>query len=181
MHQQLKLCEERVNYNQRDDQAYASWGSVLVQLAIMSEDQKAKVDCLTQSYEKLEKAISINEDSKTHEEELAIFCLGNALYFNFYLEKDDEIAEKFLKKARVKFEAAVKKDKKNPLYLGMIEQLGTAHEQRKMTLEQLKRMEGKSDAEKQEELRLMQSQKLENVADNCRAQLRQDPSSIGVR
>ena len=181
MHRQIQFLEERTKYNPNDEEAYASWGSILVHLSIMSEDQKAKIEYLKQSFEKLEKAISINEDSKTHEGELAIFCLGNAFFFNFFLEKNDDVAEKFLKKAKVKFEAAVKKDKKNPMYSAMVEQLATAHEQRRMTLEQLKRMEGKSEAEKHEELRLMQSQMLENVADNCRVQLRQDPSNISVR
>ncbi len=181
MHRQIQFFEERTKYNPNDDEAYASWGSILVHLSIMSEDQQVKLSYLQQSYDKLEKAVSINEDSKTYEGELALFCLGNAFYFNFFLEKNDEIAEKFLKKARVKFEAAVKKDKKNQMYTAMVDQLSTAHEQRRMTLEQLKRMEGKSEAEKHEELRLMQAQMLENVADNCRSQLRQDPANVTVR
>jgi hypothetical protein len=181
MHHQVKFLEERTKYNPQDDQAYASWGSILVHLSIMSEDQAEKAQYLQQSFEKLEKAISINEDSKTHEGELAIFCLGNAFYFKFFLEKNDEIAEKFLKKARIKFELAVKKDKKNPMYAAMIEQLATAHDQRRATLEHLKRMEGKSEEEKHAELRLMQAQMLENVVDNCRAQLAQDSNNVGVR
>ncbi len=181
MHHQVKFLEERTKYNPQDDQAYASWGSILVHLSIMSEDQAEKAQYLQQSFEKLEKAISINEESKTHEGELAIFCLGNAFYFKFFLEKNDEIAEKFLKKARIKFELAVKKDKKNPMYTAMVEQLATAHDQRRATLEHLKRMEGKSEEEKHAELRLMQAQMLENVVDNCRAQLAQDASNVGVR
>jgi hypothetical protein len=41
--------------------------------------QNRKKDYLDQSIEKLEKAISLNDDSRTHEGELAHFALGNAL------------------------------------------------------------------------------------------------------
>ena len=37
-----------------------------------------------------------------------LFILGNALYFQFFLEKNDNKAEASLKAARVKFEEAIK-------------------------------------------------------------------------
>ena len=42
-------------------------------------EQDQKKEYLTQSIEKLEMAISLNDDSRTHEGELAYFALGNAL------------------------------------------------------------------------------------------------------
>jgi hypothetical protein len=62
--------------------------------------QEEKKKYLKQAIEKLERALELNSDSRTHEGELAIFSLGNALYFQFFLEKDDAKAETSLKTAK---------------------------------------------------------------------------------
>lgn len=66
----------------------------------MKSTQEEKKKYLKQAIEKLERAMELNLDSRTHEGELAIFSLGNALYFQFFLEKDDGKAEASLKAAK---------------------------------------------------------------------------------
>ena len=72
---------------------YAAW-----------QAQEEKKKYLKEAIEKLERALELNQDSRTHEGELAVFSLGNALYFEFFLEKNDSKAEKSLKAAKLKFE-----------------------------------------------------------------------------
>mmetsp|Transcript_29234 Transcript_29234/g.45795 ORF Transcript_29234/g.45795 Transcript_29234/m.45795 type:complete len:139 (-) Transcript_29234:566-982(-) len=113
MQNQCKFFEASVNYNPRDDTSYAAWGSMLMHLSMINENQEIKKDFLKQSIEKLEKAIEINQNSKTHEGELAYFALGNALYFAFFLEKNDALAEEHLTKAKAKFSEALTKEPDN--------------------------------------------------------------------
>jgi hypothetical protein len=75
--------------------------------------------------DKLERAIALNEDSKTMEGELAVFNLGNALYFAFFLEKDDSVAASHLANAKSKFGIAMAKEPGNPMHKQMLEQLET--------------------------------------------------------
>jgi hypothetical protein len=100
----------------------------------LRQDEKKKY--LKQAIEKLDQALVLNADSRTHEGELAVFALGNALYFEFFLEKDNAKAEQSLKNAKKKFEDAIKKEPSNMSYRQMIEQLETAHEQRKAHIPQ---------------------------------------------
>ena len=91
------------------------------------QDEKKKY--LKQAIEKLERALELNADSRTHEGELAVFSLGNALYFEFFLEKDDTKAATSLSAAKKKFEESIKKEPNNSSFRQMIDQLDTAHEQ----------------------------------------------------
>lgn len=116
-----------------------------------SQDEKRKY--LKQAIEKLQRALEINADSHTHEGELAVFSLGNAYYFEFFLEKNDAKAEASLKKAKVQFEESMKREPGNLAYRQMLEQLDSAHEQRKAAHEHLDRLEGKTDEEKKIEIR----------------------------
>jgi hypothetical protein len=59
--------------------------------------------------------------------------LWRARYFAFFLEKDDKVAQGWLDKSKAKFEVARAREPTNNMYEQMIEQLGTAHEQRKVT------------------------------------------------
>ncbi len=92
-------------------------------MSMVSDDQEKKKWYLEQSIDKLEQAISIKEDCRSSENELAIFSLGNALYFKFFLEKDDGVADNYLKVARQKFELAQQKDPSNAMYASMLEQV----------------------------------------------------------
>jgi len=59
----------------------------------------------------------------------------------------------------------------------MVEQLGAAHEQRRAAHEHLARLEGKSEDEKQVEIRNMQMQMLESMVDTHRKQVEKDPGN----
>jgi len=39
MHKQCEFFQHAVNYNPRDDQAFASWGSMLMHLSMVCEQQ----------------------------------------------------------------------------------------------------------------------------------------------
>ena len=39
MHKQCEFFQHSVNYNPRDDQAFASWGSMLMHLSMVCEQQ----------------------------------------------------------------------------------------------------------------------------------------------
>jgi len=177
MQVQCQFFQASVQYNPKDDQSYAAWGSMLMHLSMVSEQQDQKKEYLTQSIEKLEMAISLNEESRTHEGELAYFALGNALYFAFFLEKNDAVADAWLGKAKVKFEVAKNREPQNPMYEQMIEQLATAHEQRKAAHDHLQRLEGKSEEEKKAEIRIMQMQMLESVVENNKKQVAKDEAN----
>ena len=177
----IRDLEKKLEINPNDDEAYANWGTLLLNLSYLSEDQDQKREYVTQCIEKIEKAINLNEDCKSSEGALAIFGLGNALFFKFFLEKDDAEADRYLERAKKNFEIAVEKDKDNLTYASMIPQISTAHEQRKATLEQLRRLEGMSEDEKQSEMKLMKEQMVENVVTNCRSRLEQDPYSVEAR
>ncbi len=118
-----KDLEDRTKYNPADYQSFADWGSMLMHMSMVSDDQEKKKWYLEQSIEKLEQAIGIKEDCRSSENELAIFSLGNALYFKYFLEKDDTIAEGHLKLARQKFELAQQRDPSNSMYASMLEQV----------------------------------------------------------
>jgi len=136
MHKDCEFFAHSVQYNPRDDQSFASWGSRLMHLSMVCENKEEKKKYLKQAIEKLDQALVLNADSRTHEGELAVFALGNALYFEFFLEKDNAKAEQSLKNAKKKFEDAIKKEPSNMSYRQMIEQLETAHEQRKAHIPQ---------------------------------------------
>ena len=123
INRKCKELEDRTKNNSRDDEAFADWGSMLMHLSLVSEDQDAKKRHLDQSIEKLQKAIDIREDSVTSENELALFSLGNAYYFKIFLEKDDDLAQQHLLSAKEKFEAAHMKDPTNTVYASMIDQV----------------------------------------------------------
>ena len=166
MHKDCEFFAHSVQCNPRDDQSFASWGSRLMHLSMVCENKEEKKKYLKQAIEKLDQALVLNADSRTHEGELAVFALGNALYFEFFLEKDNAKAEQSLKNAKKKFEDAIKKEPSNMSYRQMIEQLETAHEQRKAAHE-LSRLEGKSEEEKKIEIRNMLAQMLVSVVDGA--------------
>lgn len=53
-----------------------------------------------QAIEKLEKAVELKQGSRSQQGELALFTLGNAYYWDFFIEKNDAKAETSLKTAR---------------------------------------------------------------------------------
>jgi hypothetical protein len=118
-----KDFEDKTKNNPADFESFADWGSMLMHMSMVSDDQEKKKWYLEQSIDKLEQAISINEDCRSSENELAIFSLGNAFYFKFFLEKDDSVADGYLKYARQKFEIAQQKDPSNSMYASMLEQV----------------------------------------------------------
>ena len=142
---------------------------------VLPQDEKKKY--LKEAIEKLQRALELNQDSRTHEGELAVFSLGNALYFEFFLEKDAKKAEVSLKAAKAKFEESMRKDPNNVSYQQMFEQLDSAHEQRKQAHEHLARLEGKSEDEKQLEIRSMQTQMLDSVVHGNRKAVESDPNN----
>ena len=81
----------------------------LTHAAWQAQEEKKKY--LKEAIEKLERALQLNQDSRTHEGELAVFSLGNALYFEFFLEKNDSKAEKSLEAAKLKFEVFLSANK----------------------------------------------------------------------
>ncbi len=87
----------------------ASTHSAVPYAALQAQEEKKKY--LTEAIEKLERALELNQDSRTHEGELAVFSLGNALYFEFFLEKNDSKAEKSLEAAKLKFEVFLSANK----------------------------------------------------------------------
>jgi len=195
---------------------------VLIRSNTWRQDEKKKY--LKQAVEKLERALELNQESRTHEGELAVFSLGNALYFEFFLEKNDTKAETSLKAAkcvsaahfyafcivlldrrkhrqwwvvwsvtgyvcvrlgvrvccacacRLKFEESMKREPSNASYGQMLEQLDSAHEQRKAAHEHLARLEGKTEEEKKIEIRTMQTQMLISVVDGNRKAVESDPT-----
>ena len=204
MHKQSEYFAHSVQYNPRDDTSFASWGSMLMRLSMVCEQQvfplhrlhlsvrlcvfwlhcslmtawrqDEKKKYLKEGIEKLERALELNQDSRTHEGELAVFELGNALYFEFFLEKDDKKAEVSLKAAKLKFEEAARKEPNNKSFEEMLKQLGSAHEQRKAAHDHLARLEGKSEEEKKSEIRSMQTQMLLSVVDGHRKAVEADPN-----
>eukprot|EP00285_Hemiselmis_virescens_P015324 CAMPEP_0173388816 /NCGR_PEP_ID=MMETSP1356-20130122/11035_1 /TAXON_ID=77927 ORGANISM="Hemiselmis virescens, Strain PCC157" /NCGR_SAMPLE_ID=MMETSP1356 /ASSEMBLY_ACC=CAM_ASM_000847 /LENGTH=360 /DNA_ID=CAMNT_0014345807 /DNA_START=53 /DNA_END=1135 /DNA_ORIENTATION=+ len=177
MQSQCQYFRAATESNPKDDVSYANWGSMLMHLSMVSEDQTTKKKYLKEAIERLERAISLNPNSKTHEGELAYFNLGNAMYFNFFLEKDDATAESHLTKAKEKFAVAMAKEPGNPMHTQMIEQLQTAHEQRRAAHEQLARLEGKTDEEKKVEILNLQRQMLESVVDSHRKAVESNPTN----
>lgn len=180
MHKQCEFFAASVNYNEKDDTSYASWGSMLMHLSMVHEQQDEKKKYLKQAIEKLQRALEINPDSHTHEGELAVFSLGNAYYFEFFLEKNDSKAEASLKKAKVQFEDSMKREPGNLAYRQMLEQLDSAHEQRKAAHEHLDRLEGKSEEERKIEIRAMQTQMLVSVVDSNRKAVEADPTNAAA-
>ncbi|EKX49361.1 hypothetical protein GUITHDRAFT_93355 [Guillardia theta CCMP2712] len=177
MHQQCQFFEQRVKYDPSSAESFASWGSTLMHLAMVCEEQEAKKDYLKQSIEKLEKAYSMDDRCRTQDGELACFCLGNALYFNFFLERDDSKAESHLKCAKEKFQICVQREPTNISYKQMIDQLESAHEQRRAAHEHLARLEGKSEDERKVEIRNMQKQMLESVVENNKRAVEVEPQN----
>jgi hypothetical protein len=45
MHKQCEFFAHSVQYNPRDDQAFASWGSMLMHLSMVCEQQVLRVNC----------------------------------------------------------------------------------------------------------------------------------------
>mmetsp|Transcript_38962 Transcript_38962/g.57272 ORF Transcript_38962/g.57272 Transcript_38962/m.57272 type:complete len:374 (+) Transcript_38962:93-1214(+) len=176
MHKQCEFFAHSVQYNPRDDTSFASWGSMLMHLSMVCEQQDEKKKYLKQAVEKLERALELNQESRTHEGELAVFSLGNALYFEFFLEKNDTKAETSLKAAKLKFEESMKREPSNVSYGQMLEQLDSAREQRKAAHEHLARLEGKTEEEKKIEIRTMQTQMLISVVDGNRKAVESDPT-----
>jgi hypothetical protein len=87
----------------------ASTHSAVPYAALQAQEENKKY--LTEEIEKLERALELNQDSRTHDGELAVFSLGNALYFEFFLEKNDSKAEKSLEAAKLKFEVLLSANK----------------------------------------------------------------------
>jgi hypothetical protein len=119
LERKCKSLEEQLKDNPKDDTALADWGSLLLHMSMISDDQEKKIWYVEQSMEKLQQAVALNQCSHSSENELAMFSLGNASYFMFFLEKDDKIAEDHLKFAKQKFELARKQDPNNAVYATM--------------------------------------------------------------
>lgn len=176
----LTAARRRSEHNPRDDASFANWGSMLMHLSMVSEDQDTKKAYLKESIDKLERAIALNDNSKTLEGELAVFNLGNAMYFAFFLEKNDTIAEAHLRNAKTKFGIAMAKEPGNPMHKQMMEQLETAHDQRRAAHEQLARLEGKNEEEKRVEILNLQKQMLESVVESHKKQLSATPQDASL-
>ena len=88
---------------------------------------QAKHDC----HQPLSK--SARRRQVTLQQSLWLMFPWRARYFAFFLEKDDKVAQGWLDKAKAKFDVARAREPTNNMYEQMIEQLGTAHEQRKVT------------------------------------------------
>ena len=128
LERKCKDAEERLKNNPNDDVSLSDWGSLLLHMSMVCDEQEKKVWYLEQGMEKLQRALSINEDSRSSEGELAIFALGNASYFLFFLEKDDGIAEGHLKFAKQQFELAKKRDPHNSMFSVMLDNVRARRE-----------------------------------------------------
>ena len=70
---ECEQCRIHVEQRPRHDKLIAHWGAMLLQLAVITDDIKAKQALLTDAREKLQRAIDINPNCTTPDGQLCLF------------------------------------------------------------------------------------------------------------
>mmetsp|Transcript_56615 Transcript_56615/g.133314 ORF Transcript_56615/g.133314 Transcript_56615/m.133314 type:complete len:349 (-) Transcript_56615:24-1070(-) len=175
-----KELESYIHYSPKDDKYLIECGSTYLHISMLCEEQTEKKKYVDQSIGLLEKALQANPDSKNSSGESARFCVSNALYFGFLLEEDDAKADAMLTKAKSAIDLAVKKDGTEQA-VQMKEHLKHAQEQRTFCQSQLKNLKGKSEMEKQIEIRKMHANMVEQELQTTRTHLEKDPTNVNLQ
>jgi hypothetical protein len=75
LHAQCQQAEAVVKAQKNNHLAYSAWGHCLIQLALTQKTNEEKLDYLSRSREKLEKAIAIDCNTTTPDDKLTYFLV----------------------------------------------------------------------------------------------------------
>ncbi|KAJ1483385.1 hypothetical protein T484DRAFT_1800490 [Baffinella frigidus] len=154
--------------------AWSAWGHTLLQLATVQQTMEHKLEYLSRSREKLQKAISLNDNTIAPDEKFTYFVLGDNNFLSYLFTEEDEDADKFLEEAKKAFGQGLKKDRTRGDCLKI---LVNCKQNRKEMQDQDKRLKGKNPEERMEEYYKIICEKVESLA----GQIETEPGSKDAR